>query len=82
VSVEDNFFSLGGHLLLATQIVYRTRETFHVDLPLRSLFESPTIANAARLIEKLQKESSSDSSSGPAIVRRERRRTGVAANEK
>jgi amino acid adenylation domain-containing protein len=82
VSVEDNFFSLGGHSLLATQIVYRTRETFHVDLPLRSLFESPTIANAARLIEKLQKESSSDSSSGPAIVRRERRRTGVAANEK
>ena len=65
VGVEDNFFSLGGHSLLAPQIVYRMSETFHVDLPLRGLFESPTIANAAKLIEKLSQESPSNSSSGP-----------------
>ena len=74
VGMEDNFFSLGGHSLLATQIVYRMRETFHVDLPLRSLFESPTISNTARLILKLQQENASNSVSGPAIVRRERKR--------
>ncbi len=51
VSIHDNFFDLGGHSLLVTQLLFRIRETFQVELPLRSLFEIPTIASLAENIE-------------------------------
>jgi len=52
VGIHENFFELGGHSLLATQVISRVRESFNVELPLRVIFESPTIAEISETIEE------------------------------
>ena len=52
VGRHGNFFNLGGHSLLVTQVLSRVREFLKVDLPVRSLFETPTVEGFAQLIQE------------------------------
>ena len=51
IGIHANFFELGGHSLMATQVISRVRQVFKIELPLRSLFEYPTVAGLAGQIE-------------------------------
>ena len=54
VSRLDNFFKLGGHSLQATQVVARLREILHIELPVRAIYDAPTILALAASIEKIK----------------------------
>ncbi len=69
VSAEASFFQLGGHSLLATQLLSRLRAALRVELPLRSVFEQPTVAGLAREVEVA---AGSGAAAPPSIERIER----------
>jgi amino acid adenylation domain-containing protein/thioester reductase-like protein len=53
IGIHDNFFELGGHSLLTTRLIVKIREAFQIDLPLRILFESPTVESLANTLENM-----------------------------
>ena len=64
IGINENFFEIGGHSLLATQVASRIKTNFRIDLPLRVIFKSPTIATLAEYVDAaksrvLMKDSSS-----------------------
>src|SRR5207253_2531106 len=55
VGVQDNFFAVGGQSLLAIQVISRIRSLFGVQVPVRALFEAPTIAELGGEVERAQR---------------------------
>src|SRR5436305_2940029 len=67
VGVEDDFFALGGHSLVAAQVTSRVLQAFSVELPLRLLFEHPTVAAFAAEVERMR--GSGAATAAPPLVR-------------
>jgi amino acid adenylation domain-containing protein len=67
IGIYDNFFALGGHSILATQVLSRVRDTFQVRLSLRNFFDKPTVAALAELLAGSTTE---DVKPAPPIIRR------------
>ncbi|MFP3939248.1 MAG: amino acid adenylation domain-containing protein [Thermoanaerobaculia bacterium] len=76
--VHDHFFDRGGHSLLATRLVARLADVTGVEVPLRRLFEGPTIAELARAVDELQRGEAVPRT--PPLVRRERPERPVPAS--
>jgi hypothetical protein len=60
VSAEDDFFQAGGHSLLATQVLSRVQQVFGVDLPLRAIFDHPTVSGMSEGVLKALREAKAD----------------------
>jgi NAD(P)-dependent dehydrogenase (short-subunit alcohol dehydrogenase family) len=82
VGLNDNFFEMGGHSLLAIQLIARLREVFHIEISLRGFFESPTVLNLAETVRKFR-ETASQPQSDPIIrVLRDRHRVEITSEGK
>ncbi|MEM8531993.1 MAG: amino acid adenylation domain-containing protein, partial [Chloroflexota bacterium] len=67
LGIHDDFFMVGGHSLLATQVISRLRATFQIDLPVRMLFDHPTIAELATVVAQTQQDANDPSSQVPLV---------------
>lgn len=81
IGVEDHFFELGGNSLLATQIMSRVHDALQVELPLRAIFESPTIAGLAASIAQMQGEVEEESIDDQLLAKIERLTEEEAASQ-
>jgi amino acid adenylation domain-containing protein len=71
VGIHDNFFALGGHSLLAMRVISRLRKALQVDMPLRVLFDAPTVAGLARHLEGICQAAQSPSAPPLKVMPRE-----------
>ncbi|HHO58977.1 MAG TPA: methyltransferase domain-containing protein, partial [Thiotrichales bacterium] len=71
VGIHDNFFDLGGHSLMATQVVSRVQERLNADMPLSEMFGYPTVAELAPVIDALLAADDNDNGGDIAIVNRD-----------
>src|SRR5690606_19307488 len=72
IGAEDDFFALGGHSLLAMRLIARLRERLGVELPLIAVFEQPTVAGMARVIDELPANIAGGRAGADPIVRQRR----------
>jgi acyl-coenzyme A synthetase/AMP-(fatty) acid ligase len=70
VGIHENFFNLGGHSLSATRLVSAVRRMTQIELPLRTFFEKPTIAEQAQIIDEMKKNGSASASGAIAALPR------------
>ena len=82
VGVEDSFFDLGGHSLIAVRLFAMIRKTYAVEFPISVLFEAPTIADCAALIESHVGPQESAAGTAPAATAPQRRYTHLVAMNK
>jgi acyl carrier protein len=76
IGADDNFFDLGGHSLLATQVVSRLRQKFSVEIPMRAIFDRPTISGLAESVAKAEPMSMEAEEIGITRAPREAYRAG------
>ena len=79
VGIRDNFFELGGHSLLATQLVSRVRDACGVELPLRCVFEAPTIGELSKIVESLKDSSAKIKAPALVAISRDSRRMKLSS---
>jgi hypothetical protein len=81
VGIHDNFFQLGGHSLLATQVVPRVRDAVKFDLPLRTLFEAPTIHRPVQQLQDLRDKQDVTQTAQTAPIAREQYRAQNSSDQ-